>query len=716
MLPSASVAVALVAALVSPVSACTNLLVSAGATADGSTLLAYNADSGNLYGSLGVYPATEHAPNATREVWDWDDSVFLGVIPEAARTFNVIGNANEHGLVMGETTFGGLPELDAHGTGGVMDYGSLIWIALQRCKTCACAIELIDALVQEHGYASDGESFSCADGTEAWLMELIGKGAYEKGAVWVATRVPEGAVLAHANQARTTTFARDDPKNVRFSNDVVSFARKIGRYPADAPDSSFDFTAAYDPVTFGGARHGEARVWDLYRRLVGDEAMTPYLEYAKGFDVTKRMPLFVFPAAPEPNTAAKLRVADVIRLMRARLEDSWFDPRGLLRADVRRRAGHSAYRARPLTWRDEASGRTFANERTVSTQQTAWTFVAASRAWMPAPARAIQWWAPDDSGTSLRVPVYGGATRAPFHFADAVGQAPGAAVDVALGVDAPVADALNPSLESAFWVWNLVSSMAYGERAGDVAPMLSREMERWQARLLRDAEAADARFSSTRVDAERTELTEAVTAFVEKAADDAFHAWRDVFLRLFAATRDGFAFGAPRARRCPPAPRTPGGARRGLVPSAREVGYDARWRARVAADGDNAAHYEVPEEKAEDEDAAPRRGGARGVETRAHGKEAAGPRLFPRVSFRVPFPFGARARVAMNRVFVCFCVCVTMAHRRFGCRVSLRVAAGALRRVFFYARRRFRESCHRRSPRRSRPSRGLVQLAEPPAL
>ena len=411
MLPSASVAVALVAALVSPVSACTNLLVSAGATADGSTLLAYNADSGNLYGSLGVYPATEHAPNATREVWDWDDSVFLGVIPEAARTFNVIGNANEHGLVMGETTFGGLPELDAHGTGGVMDYGSLIWIALQRCKTCACAIELIDALVQEHGYASDGESFSCADGTEAWLMELIGKGAYEKGAVWVATRVPEGAVLAHANQARTTTFARDDPKNVRFSNDVVSFARKIGRYPADAPDSSFDFTAAYDPVTFGGARHGEARVWDLYRRLVGDEAMTPYLEYAKGFDVTKRMPLFVFPAAPEPNTAAKLRVADVIRLMRARLEDSWFDPRGLLRADVGAGPGHSAYRARPLTWRDEASGRTFANERTVSTQQTAWTFVAASRAWMPAPARAIQWWAPDDSGTSLRVPVYGRDAR-----------------------------------------------------------------------------------------------------------------------------------------------------------------------------------------------------------------------------------------------------------------------------------------------------------------
>ena len=189
---------------------------------------------------------------------------------------------------------------------------------------------------------------------------------------------------------RIGRFIPDDPANVRFSKDVVSFARKIGRFPEDAPDDAFDFTAAYDPVTFSGARHGDARVWDLYRRLVGDDAMAPYLEYAKGLDLQNRMPLFVFPAAPEPNTAAKVRVADVIRLMRARLEDSWFDPRGLLRDDVGAGSGHSAYRARPLTWRDEVSGRTFANERTVSTQQTAWTFVAASRAWMPAPARAIR--------------------------------------------------------------------------------------------------------------------------------------------------------------------------------------------------------------------------------------------------------------------------------------------------------------------------------------
>ena len=416
---------------------CTNLLVSSGASDDGSTILAYNADSGELYGSVGHYPARTHGPNATREVWDWDDAVFLGTIPEASKTYNVVGNANEVGLVMGETTFGGVRQLDSHGSGGIMDYGSLIWIALQRCETCREAIELIDALVQRHGYASDGESFSCVDGKEAWLMELIGKGRFEKGAVWVATRVPDGAVLAHANQARTTTFAMDDPENVMYSPDVVSFARKVGLYPADAeafPDAAFDFSAAYDPVTFSGARHGEARVWDIYRHVAGADAMAPYLEYARGFNLTTRMPLFVYPAATadaatgasgdgglrggssrtSEKTRAKARkisVSDVMAFMRTRLEDTWFDTRGVHRSDVGAGSGHSAYRWRPLMWhaagQPEGAASTFVNERTVATQQTSWNFVAASRSWLPKPIAAIQWWAPDDSATALRVPIYG---------------------------------------------------------------------------------------------------------------------------------------------------------------------------------------------------------------------------------------------------------------------------------------------------------------------
>ena len=262
-LRAASVAAASVLLCAPSASACTNLLVSQGASHDASTILAYNADSGSLYGSLGHYPATDNnPPNATREVRDWDDSVFLGVIPEARRTFNVIGNANERGLVIGETTFGGLPELDCHGTGGVMDYGSLIWIALQRAETCAEAIDVIDSLVQTYGYASDGESFSCVDGAEAWLMELVGKGERERGAVWVATRVPEGAVLAHANQARTTTFDMNDPVNVRYSPDVVSFARALS-VPVDASDDDFDFSAARPRHVRRRAARRRARVGHL---------------------------------------------------------------------------------------------------------------------------------------------------------------------------------------------------------------------------------------------------------------------------------------------------------------------------------------------------------------------------------------------------------------------------------------------------------------------
>ena len=263
----------------------------------------------------------------------------------------------------------------------------------------------------------DVNHFSFIHTESAWLMELIGKGAFEKGAVWVATRVPEGAVLAHANQARTSTFSMNDPSNVRFAADVVDFARRIGRFPENAPDAKFDFTNAYDPLTFGGARHGESRVWDVYRQLVGDAAMAPYLEYAKGKDLGKRMPLFVFPTAAtatknkrkdEPSSEpdkreTKLTVTQLIALMRSKMENSWFDTRGLHRADLGAGPGHSAYRARPLTWSDGDTE--YANERTVSTQQTAWTFVAASRADLPAPVRAIQWWAPDDSGTSLRVPI-----------------------------------------------------------------------------------------------------------------------------------------------------------------------------------------------------------------------------------------------------------------------------------------------------------------------
>lgn len=612
-------------------SACTNILVTPGASSDASAILAYNADSGSLYGSLGHYPATRNnPPNATREVWDWDDAVFLGMIPEARATFNVMGNANEVGLVIGETTFGGLPELDSHGSGGIMDYGNLIWIALQRCRTCREAIALIDRLVATHGYASDGESFSCVDAEgEAWAMELVGKGAFAPGAVWVATRVPDGAILAHANQARTTTFMKNTATAIGpegdvvevaaetlYSRDVVDFARSIGRYPADRvafPDEDFDFSAAYDPITFSGARHGEARVWDIYRRVVAPNAMEPYLEYARGFDPENRMPLFAYPFERNKTaSAASLSVLDVMALMRSRQEGSWFDPRGLTRRDVGAGPGHSAYRWRPLIWTDPRGGggrlgapTELANERTVATQQTSWTFVAPVRPWMPAPVAALQWWAPDDSGAALRTPVYGGATRVPYSLADRLGQVPNARAKTT--ADAPDADAFTPSLDSSFWVWNLVSNLAYGERADVVQPALDAELEKAQADLMRRADEMDAKLKST----PPAEAAEAATAFCEDAARSAHATWLGVFLRLFALIRDGFTVAPGKTPVCGDFADAAGAseAEKGgasaadrlktkysgclgrVVPDTRETGYDDEWYARVADDGDNAEHY-----------------------------------------------------------------------------------------------------------------------------
>jgi dipeptidase len=250
------------------VDGCTNILVSKGASADNSTHLSYNADASGLYGSLSHYPAADHPAGATREIWDWDGSFFLGTIPEVAHTYNVVGNSNEHGLVIGETTFGGLPELGGGGTGAIMDYGSLIWVTLQRAKTAREAISTMDALVQAHGYASEGESFSIADGDEVWLMEMIGKGK-ERGAVWVAMRVPEGHIGSTANQARVRTFPMDDEENCRYAKDVVSFAQAKGLYPPSAPANKFSFSDTFDPPNFHGVRLGEARVFHIFQPASG---------------------------------------------------------------------------------------------------------------------------------------------------------------------------------------------------------------------------------------------------------------------------------------------------------------------------------------------------------------------------------------------------------------------------------------------------------------
>jgi len=561
------------------VQCCTNILVSKGASLDGSTMISYNADSGSLYGSLGYYPAKDHPAGAMREIWDWDGSYYTGSIPEVSHTYNVVGNANEHGLIIGETTFGGLPALDGHNHGHIMDYGSLIWVTLQRAKTAREAIATMDDLCQKYGYESDGESFSIADGDEVWLMELMGKGN-QTGAVWVARRVPEGYIGSTANQARIQTFPLDDPDNCLYAKDVVTFAQEQGLYPKNGKAEDFSFSDTYDKPVFAGVRLGEARVWNIFQPASGG-AFSEYLDYAKGHNLTNRMPLFA-------KVAKKLHVNDTMNLMRTHFEGTWFDNTGTLRVDVGAQSGSSAYRWRPLVW--ESEGAKYVNERTVGVQQTAWAYVAQSRSWLPAPIRALFWFAPDDSATAVRIPIYGGATKIPPSFGDRVGQEPASAVDY--GVEA---DAWTMSMDSAFWVWNLVANQAYGERYDVVMPIVQQKIHFYQDKFFEATAAIDKQAAELlQKDPSSTKAIELITNFGVETGEQMTKDWRNFWMYLFSKFRDGFTATAPKSKQCIGKQRKDCTSR--SIPDSAETGYSAAWYKRVVEDSDNKEHYRVPAE------------------------------------------------------------------------------------------------------------------------
>ena len=571
----------LVAALaaLSGTHACTNILVSKGASADGSTQIAYNADSGNLFGSLGFYAAADHNNGTMRDVWDWDASTYLGQIPEAAHTFNVVGNANEHGLIIGETTFGGLPQLDGHGSSALIDYGSLIWITLQRAKTAREAIALMDHLCQTYGYASDGESFSVADQNEVWLVELIGKGQ-TRGAVWVAHKVPEGFIGSTANQARTQAFDWNDSENVLYAEDVCSFAQGQKLYPATSDCKDFSFSDTYDPVTFSGVRLGEARVWNIFNPVT-EGGFAQYLDYAKGYNLTNRMPLFAQPTQ-------KLAVNDTMHLMRTHFEGTWFDNSGHDRRDVGAGPGESPYRWRPLGW--ESGGKSYVNERTVGVQQTGWAFVAQSRSWMPDALAALFWFAPDESSTAVRIPIYGGATAIPPSYADRFGQQPAAATDDAVG-----GDAYTMSLDSAFWVYNLVANIAYGERYREAYPLIQAEINKYQGRFIAETKALDAKAAALFKSGDEAGAIKLVTDYGVKTGDQMTKDWLGFWMQLFSRFRDGFTVTAPKTPVCDltQKPSAWKGCTARPVPDAATSGYSDAWYARIVAD-DTQHHYAVP--------------------------------------------------------------------------------------------------------------------------
>ncbi|WP_026475583.1 dipeptidase [Alkaliflexus imshenetskii] len=403
--------------------ACTNILVTRNASADGSTMISYAADSHDLFGELYYWPGQVWPAGAMLDIYEWDTGKYLGKIPQVPRTYTVIGNMNEFQVAIAETTFGGRDELQD--STGIMDYGSLIYVALQRSRTAREAIQVMTDLVNRYGYYSSGESFSIADPNEVWVMEMIGKGPNTRGAVWVAVKIPDGYVTAHANQARITTFALNDKENVLYSSDVISFAREKGYF--DGKNKDFSFADAYAPLDFGALRFCEARVWSAFR-LMNPEA-DKYIDYIQN-GTGERMPLFIKPSK-------KISVRDVQNIMRDYYEGTPLS----MTNDPGAGPYGKPYRWRPLTW--EVDGVKYFNERAIATQQTGFSFVAQMRNWLPNPVGGILWFGVDDANMSVYVPMYMGMKGIPENFAQGNGHL------------------LEFSWSSAFWIFNWVANQAY---------------------------------------------------------------------------------------------------------------------------------------------------------------------------------------------------------------------------------------------------------------
>ena len=405
--------------------ACTNFIVGKKASADGSVFISYSADSYGMSGFVAHFPAAVHPEGTMREIYNWDSGDYLGSIPEARRTYNVLGNINEYQVAIAETTFGGREELVD--TTGLIDYGNLIYIALQRSKTAREAIDVMTSLVQEYGYYSSGESFSIADKNEAWILEMIGKGGKEKGAVWVAIRIPDDCISAHANQARIRKFDMKDKENVRYSKDVIKFARKMGYF--DGKDEDFDFAAAYCPADFGGLRYCDARVWSFFN-MFGAEDMNKYLAWASGDATAEPMPLYMKPKAP-------VTLKDMQNGMRDHYEGTPFD----VTKDLGAGPFNMPYRLSPLSFK--VDGKEYFNERPISTFQTAFTFVAQLRSSLPDAVGGVMWFGTDDANMVVFTPVYCCATEVPDCYKECY------------------ADPVEFSWKSSFWVFNWAANMIY---------------------------------------------------------------------------------------------------------------------------------------------------------------------------------------------------------------------------------------------------------------
>ena len=481
-----------VATMATPALACTNFIITRGASTDGSVMVTYAADSHALYGALYKHnPAAKYNPMLA--VYEWDSGKYLGDIPEAQKTYATVGNMNEHSVIITETTFGGRSEL--RNPSGLIDYGSLIYITLQRATTAREAIDIIVELANTYGYYSSGESFSIADENEAWIMELIGKGKDKKGIVWVARRIPDGYISAHANQARITTFPLNDKENCLYAEDVITLAREKGYF--SGKDEEFSFAGAYAPLDFSALRGCEARVWSFFRMFA--EGMDKYEDYAMGYNPHNPMPLWVKPTN-------KISPKQVFDAMRDHYEGTKMD----MTTDIGAGGHGLPYRWRPMNF--EVDGKTYVNERAIATQQTAF--------WLCGQARkdkvGILWFGMDDAATSCLTPIYCNTTEVPATMAEGNGSM------------------LDHSDTSAFWIFNRVTNFAY-LRYDLMSKDIRKVVDHWENTMLKEVETIDAKLAGLSEKALKKQTTEYSLATAQKL----FDAWTRLDKYLLLKYIDG---------------------------------------------------------------------------------------------------------------------------------------------------------------------------------
>ena len=509
--------IAICAALISsiPADACTNVIITRGASTDGSSIVSYAADSHVLYGELYFHPAAKWKAGAMLPITEWDTYRPTGQIPQVAQTFQTMGNMNQHQLIIAETTWGGREE--QVNEDGVMDYGSLIYVTLQRARTAREAISTIVELANTYGYPSEGETFSIADTEEAWIMDLVGKGK-EKGIVWVARRVPDGYICAHANQCRITRFPLDDPQNCLYAPDVIDFARRQGWY--EGKDEDFSFRDAYNPLDFSGARACDARAWSAFNILCdgtftyeqnGALVSAPasdWLEYAMGHELSGEMPLFVKPSR-------KISAKDVADVMRDHYEGTPMD----MRTDAGAGGNACPYRWRPMGF--EVDGVSYVNERAIATQQTGFWFVAQARGFLPDEVGALLWFGTDDAATSYLTPCYVNSTKVPE------------CLRVGNG------DMLHYSPSSSFWLCNRVAQACY-KMYNQMEPVVRAKADEFEKHQMFEAvPAMDAQLSALVAKGKTRKAIKAMTGYTVDTAQEQFEAWKALEELLLVKFIDG---------------------------------------------------------------------------------------------------------------------------------------------------------------------------------